>query len=45
MVVAEGTRAELRDLQLLARELAPLRHRVSIAVSSGPETWDNLMSA
>ncbi|MFZ0962802.1 MAG: cobalamin-dependent protein [Terriglobia bacterium] len=45
VVVAEGTHAEFRDLQFLARELAPLSHRVSIAVSSGPETQDYRVSA
>jgi hypothetical protein len=45
VVVAEGTRAKLRDLRLLAQELAPLRHRISISVPSTPETWTFLESA
>jgi hypothetical protein len=45
VVVAEGTHAEPQDLQLLARELAPLRHRVSISFSSGTEPRDYRMSA
>jgi len=45
VVVAEGTRAKLRDLQLLAHELAPLRHRISISVPSTPEAWTFLESA
>jgi hypothetical protein len=45
VVVAEGTRAKLRDLQLLAQELAPLRHRISISVPSTPEAWTFLESA
>jgi len=44
VVVAEGTHAKLRDLQLLAQELAPLRHRISISVPSTPETWTYLES-
>jgi haloalkane dehalogenase len=45
VVVAEGTRAKLQDLRLLAQELAPLRHRISISVPSVPETWTYLKSA
>jgi len=45
VVVAEGTRAEPRDLQLLARELAPLRHRVSISFSSEAQSRDYRLSA
>jgi haloalkane dehalogenase len=45
VVVAEGTRAEIRDIQLLAQRLAPLRHRISIAVPDAPETWEYLKSA
>jgi hypothetical protein len=45
VVVAEGTHANPQDLRLLARELAPLRHRVSISVSSGPQAGDYRMSA
>jgi haloalkane dehalogenase len=45
VVVAEGTRAEPQDLRLLAQQLAPLRHRISISVPSAPETWTYLESA
>jgi len=45
VVVAEGTHAEMRDLQLLAQKLAPLRHRISIAVPDAPQTWEYLKSA
>ena len=44
VVVAEGTYAEPQDLRLLAQELAPLRHRISILVPSVPETWAYLKS-
>jgi hypothetical protein len=45
VVVAQGTHAKPQYLRLLAKELEPLRHRVSISVSSAPETGDLLMSA
>ncbi len=45
VVVAEGTHAEPKDLRLLAQELAPFRHRISIAVPSAPESWTYLKSA
>jgi hypothetical protein len=44
VIVAEGTLAEAQDLRLLAHELAPLRHRISISVPSAPETWAYLKS-
>jgi haloalkane dehalogenase len=39
VVVAEGTQAQREHLRLLARKLAPLRHRISISVPTAPETW------
>ena len=45
VVVAAGTQANPRDLRFLAQELASLRHRVSISVSSGPESQDLRMIA
>jgi hypothetical protein len=45
VVVAEGTHAQPQYLRLLAKELEPLRHRVSISVLSGPEAETYLMSA
>jgi len=45
VVVAEGTHAELRDLQLLAQKLAPWRHRISISVPDDPAAWEFLRSA
>jgi haloalkane dehalogenase len=45
VVVADGTRAEPQDLQLLAQKLAPLRHRISIVVPSDQEAWALLKSA
>jgi hypothetical protein len=45
VVVTEGTQASSRNLRFLAKELEPLRHRVSISVSPEPETGDYLMSA
>jgi hypothetical protein len=44
VLVAEGT-AKPQDLRLLAQELASLRHRVSITVSSRDEVWDHRKSA
>jgi haloalkane dehalogenase len=44
VVVAEGTRAEPRDLELLAQKLAPLRHRISIFPPAAPEAWAFLRS-
>jgi hypothetical protein len=45
VVVAAGTHAEPQDLRFLARELASLSHRVSISVSSRPESGTFMMSA
>ena len=45
VVVAGGTQAASRYLELLARELGPFRHRVSISVLTGPTTGEYLMSA
>jgi haloalkane dehalogenase len=44
VVVAEGT-AKPQDLRLLAQELASLRHRVSITITSGTGAGNFLMSA
>jgi len=42
VVVAEGTHADVQDVRALAQALAPLRHRISIAVPSTPATWEYL---
>jgi hypothetical protein len=39
VVVAEGTQATREHLRLLAKKLAPLRHRISISIPTAPETW------
>ena len=39
VVVAEGTQATRDQLELLARKLAPQRHRISISVPTAPEIW------
>ena len=43
VVVAEGTQANRRDLEFLAHELAPLRHRISVTLPSTPETWTHIV--
>jgi hypothetical protein len=45
VVVAEGIHADPQDLRFLARELASLRHRVSISISPTSETRTYLKSA
>ena len=45
VVIAEGTQARPPDLRFLARELASLRHRISLSLPSTPETWGYLESA
>ena len=42
VVVAEGTRAERKHLQLFGKALAAHRHRISVSVPSAPEIWDYL---
>jgi radical SAM superfamily enzyme YgiQ (UPF0313 family) len=39
VVVAEGTRADLKPLRLLGKALVTQRHRISISVPSAPENW------
>ena len=45
VVVAEGTRAEPKDVRVLAQKLAPFRHRISIVVPSHRDVWAILKSA
>ncbi len=42
VVVAEGTQATREHLRILGKMLARMRHRVSVAVPSAPETWAQL---
>jgi len=42
LVVAEGTQATRRQLQILGKMLARQRHRVSVAIPSNPGIWADL---